>query len=93
MRRRPIPAWAVRRNRAREAERNDAFNARLGLLVGALFVDIVWSNDTLRAYHPRCRAFIPRGDHGTVDMAVDVEDERYQACAHCGGALHEDDRR
>lgn len=84
-----MPEWARRRNREREAERTATFNARLGTLVDAAMVDVVWSNDALRPYHVRCRASIPHGPRGTVDIAVYVDDERYTVCAHCGGALRE----
>jgi len=87
--RQPVPAWARRREREREAAADERFNDRLGTLMGFMFVNVVWSNDTLQAYHPRCRQSIPTGPHGTVDMTVDPDDPRTATCGCCGGSLRE----
>lgn len=86
---RPLPAWAIRRRRARQAEADERWHARHGSLVNVVLVDVVWSNDTQQAYHRRCRAAIPRGPLGTIDIAVDPAREEYQVCAACSGSLTE----
>lgn len=85
---RPLPAWAIKRNRERDAEARDRAH-RFGIVMGGSIVDIVWSNDTMLAYHPRCRGFIPHGPLGVVEMGVAPFDER--ACGHCGARLCEEE--
>lgn len=82
--------YAIRKKRQRqESARIVEHDGRVGALVGIGFVDIVWSNDTGKAYHPTCRAFIPQGRLGTVDLSADPDDRGCQVCGHCGAPLKE----
>lgn len=83
--------YAIRKQRqrteaARGAAREALRVASVGALVGIGFIDIVWSNDTGKAYHPACRPFVPAGRLGTIDLSVEPDD--HTACGHCGVTLN-----
>jgi hypothetical protein len=85
----PLPEWARRRARAHDADRDARDQPRIDALIGASMIDIVWSNDLQRGFHPGCRAFIPAGSLGTVDMAIVLGDASAGPCAFCGRPLDE----
>ena len=91
--RRPMPAWMRKRVRARAAAATDRFNTRLGTLIDAVSVDVIWSNDTRCGYHPECSAAVPLGPIGAFALAFIREDPRaHAACGGCGRPLDEEAR-
>lgn len=85
----PKTLTARQRREQDEAETARRRNRQVGSMFGLSFIDVVWSNDTRRAYHPICRDAIPEGPLGTIDMAADPLRPDMWACGACGLPLTE----